>query len=125
DFWLSISSTPVGGPFRVANLERREDHWHQVKARLAAGSSIERARASMNRLATDLAAAYPDLNSGRDITVFAHRDVRFHPEVDGPLTAAGIGLFTVAGLVLLLACANLGNLLLVRGIARRPEMAVR
>lgn len=125
DFWLSISSTPVGGPFRVGNLERREDHWYQVKARLAQGASIERARAAMNVLASDLAAAFPDLNRGRDITVFAHDEVRFHPEVDNSLRAAGFGLFTVAGLVLLLACANLGNLLLVRGIARRPEMAVR
>ena len=125
DFWLSISSTPVGGPFQVANLERREDHWYQVKARLASGSTIERARVAMNALAQDLAASYPEMNRGRDITVFAHDEVRFHPEADGSLVGAGIGLFTVSGLVLLLACGNLGNLLLVRGIGRRPEMAVR
>jgi predicted permease len=125
DFWLSISSTPVGGPFQVANLERREDHWYQVKARLASGSTIERARVAMDALAQDLAASYPELNRGRDITVFAHDEVRFHPEADGSLVGAGIGLFTVSGLVLLLACGNLGNLLLVRGIGRRPEMAVR
>ncbi|MGH7463742.1 MAG: ABC transporter permease, partial [Longimicrobiales bacterium] len=125
DFWLSISSTPVGGPFRVANLDRREDHWYQVKARLAPGTSVERARMSMNALALHLAEAWPDLNRGRDITVFANDEVRFHPDVDGSLRTAGAGLFTVAALVLLLACANLGNLLLVRGIGRRPEMAVR
>ncbi|HEX2167754.1 MAG TPA: ABC transporter permease, partial [Longimicrobiales bacterium] len=125
DFWLSISSTPVGGPYQVANLDRREDHWYQVKARLAEGASIERARTAMNALAADLAATYPNLNRGRDVMVFASDAVRFHPTVDGSLEAAGVGLFAVAGLVLLLACANLGNLLLVRGIARRSEMAVR
>lgn len=125
DLWLSISSVAVGGPYRVANLDRREDHWYQVKARLASGVSVERARAAMHALALHLADAYPDLNRGRDITVFAHDEIRFHPGVDGALRSASVALFTVAALVLLLACSNLGNLLLVRGIARRSEVAVR
>lgn len=125
DFWLSISSVPLGGPFRVANLERRQDHWYQVKARLAPGVGIERARAAMDGLARRLAESYPALNEGRGITVFAHDEVRFHPEFDGVVRAANAGLLGVAGLVLLLACSSLGNLLLVRGLARGPEMAVR
>ncbi|HUG39238.1 MAG TPA: ADOP family duplicated permease [Longimicrobiales bacterium] len=125
DFWLAISSTPVGGPFRVANLERRQDHWYQVKARLAPGVPIERARGVMDALARRLAEAYPALNEGRDITVFAQDEIRFHPETDGMLLTANVGLLAVAGLVLLLACSSLANLLLVRGLARGPEMAVR
>lgn len=125
DFWVSISSTPVAGAFRVANLDRREDHWYQVKARLAPGSTLERARVAMNELALHLGEVYPELNRGRDITVFAHDEVRLHPAADGSLRAASAGLFTVAGLLLLLACSNLANLLLVRGLARGPEIAVR
>lgn len=125
DFWLSISSTPVGGPYRVINLERREDHWYQVKARLADGVGIERARAALNALAAEMGAAYPDLDRGRDITLFAHDEIRFHPDVDAGILAASTGLLAVAGLVLLLACGNLANLLLVRGLSRAPEMAVR
>ncbi|HUF27843.1 MAG TPA: ADOP family duplicated permease [Gemmatimonadaceae bacterium] len=125
DFWLSISSTPVGGPFRVANLERRQDHWYQVKARLAPGVTVERARAAMDALARGLAEAYPELNEGRGITVFAFDEVRFHPAADAGIFRANVGLFAVAALVLLLACTNLANLLLVRGISRGPEMAVR
>jgi predicted permease len=125
DFWVSISGTPVGGEFRVANLERREDHWYQVKARLAHGVTVERAQSAMDGLAGRLAEAWPQLNEGRGITVFGHDGVRFHPEVDGTLRSAGFGLFVVAGLVLLLACSNLANLLLVRGVARGPELAVR
>ena len=125
DFWLSISSTPVGGPYQVTNLERREDHWYQVKARLAPGVPLERARAAMTALAQQLAESFPALNEGRDITVFAYDEVRFHPAGDGDLVAANIGVFIVAGLVLLLACSNLANLLLVRGISRGPEMALR
>ncbi len=57
--------------------------------------------------------------------MFAHDEVRFHPDADGSVLTASVGLFTVAGLVLLLACGNLGKLLPVRGIARGPELAVR
>jgi predicted permease len=125
DFWLSISSTPVGGPYQVANLDREEDHWYLVKARLAPGVGLGAAQAAMDALALRRAELFPELNRGRAITVFAHDAVRFHPAFDGPLRLAGVGLFTVSGLVLLLACANLANLLLVRGLARRPELAVR
>ena len=125
DFWLSISSVSVGGSYHVANLDRREDHWYQVKAHLAPGVSIERARIAMNALARQHAETYPQLDSGRDITVFALDEVRFHPEVDAGIVTAGVGLFTIAALILLLACGNLGNLLLVRGTTRRSELAVR
>ena len=125
DFWLSISSTFVGGPSRVANLERREDHWYGVKARLAPGVTVERARAAMDALALRLGEAFPELDAGRGITVFAHDEVRFDPEVDGTLLGAGAGLLAVVGLTLILACANLANLILVRGVSRTPEIALR
>lgn len=125
DFWLSISSTPVGGPFRVANLDRREDHWYQVKARLAPGVTLARAQAALDALAEQHGALYPDLDKGRGITAFAYDEIRFHPSVDADLRAIGGGIFAVALLVLLLACSNLANLLLVRGLARVPELAVR
>jgi predicted permease len=125
DFWLSISATMVGGPFRVTNLERREDHWYDVRARLAPGVSVERAQLAMNGLAASLAAAYPDLNRGRDITVFRAKDVRQHPQGDATLFSAGGVLTAIVVTLLLLACANLANMLLVRGLGRSSEMAVR
>ena len=125
DFWLSISATVVGGPFQVANLERRQDHWYDVRARLAPGASVEQAQAAMNALATRLAEEYPELNRGRDITVFPSADVRLHPGEDGGLFLAGGLLSALVLTVLLLACANLANLLLVRGLGRSGEMAVR
>ena len=125
DFWLSISATPTGGPYRVTNLERDQDHWYQVQARLAPGVSVERAQTAMTLLAQQHAEERPEINRGRDITVFELDEVRFHPEVDGMIRMASTVLLVVAGLILLLACTNLANLLLVRGIARAPEMAVR
>jgi predicted permease len=125
DFWLSISATPVGGAYRAANLERREDHWYDVKARLAPGVSLERAQASMSALALVMGEAFPDLDRGRGITVFRSTDVRFHPESDIELYSGGGLLAAIVFTLLLLACANLANLLLARGIGRSGEMAVR
>ena len=51
DFWLSISSVGVGGAFRIANLERRQDHWYNVQARLAPGVSVAQAQSAMDGLA--------------------------------------------------------------------------
>lgn len=125
DFWLSIASTVVGGPFRVANLDRRQDHWYDVRARLAPGVTVAQAQSAMDGLAGRLAEAYPSLNEGRGITVFPSDDVRLHPSEDDQLYLAGGLLGALAGLILLLTAANLANLLLVRGLSRSGEMAVR
>ncbi|HEX5048389.1 MAG TPA: ABC transporter permease [Gammaproteobacteria bacterium] len=125
DLWASISSVGIGGQFRVANLGRREDHWYNVKARLAPGVGPEQAQAALGRLAARYAAEFPDQDRGRDITLFTWKQVRMHPNADAALLGGGMGLFTVAAVVLLLACSNLANLLLVRGIARAPELAIR
>lgn len=125
DFWLSISATPVSGDFQVANLERRQDHWYEVLARLAPGATVAQAQSAMDALAARLAEEYPEYNRGRGITVFASRDVRMHPQGDGELFIAGGLLSAVVLTILLLACANLANLLLVRGLSRSGETAVR
>lgn len=125
DFWLSISSVPVGGPYRVTNLEHREDHWYQVIARLAPGVTVAQARSAMQGLAARLAETYPAINEGRDISVFAQNEVRFHPLVDRSLVGGSMASIVVAALILLLACSNLGNVLLARGMSRSAEIAVR
>ena len=125
DFWLSISTTPVSGEYRVTNLDRREDHWYDVRARLARGVTVPQAQAAMDALALRMGEQFPEMDRGRGITVFAARDVRAHPSVDGQLFQMGTLLSAIVGAILLLACANLANLLLVRGLGRSGEMAVR
>jgi len=125
DFWLSISSTEVGGAFRVSNLDRRQDHWYNIQARLAPEVEVAQARSAMESLANRLAEEYPELNEGRDISVFAAADVALHPQVDGSIGPVAGLLLGIAGIVLLLACSNLANLLLVQGISRSSEVAVR
>lgn len=125
DFWLSISSVALGGSFRVENLDRRQDHWYDIRARLAPGVGLEQARAAMDALAARMAEQYPEIDRGRGIDVYRAADVRIHPTADGQIARAAGLLMTVVGLVLVLACANLANLLLVRGIGRSGEVAVR
>lgn len=125
DLWLSISSTPVTGEFQVANLDRRQDHWYDVFARLAPEVTPEQAQSAMTGLAGQLAEAFPALNRGREITVFPAAEVRIHPGVDGDLRAGGSLVLALVFVVLLLACANLANLMLMRGLGRSGEVAVR
>ena len=125
DFWLSISSVGVGGAFRIANLERRQDHWYDVRARLAPGVTLAQAQLAMDGLAARLADESPDLNRGRGITVFGPGQVVIHPSIDGMLVPAAAVLLGIVGLVLVLACANLANLQIVRGFSRGHEVAIR
>ena len=91
-----------------------------ISARLRRGVSLRRAQAALDTISTRLAAAYPETEKGwRMIAV---------PYVEAEVGSARTGLlllFGAAGLVLLIACANLGNLLLARGLSRARELAIR
>ncbi len=126
DYWLSISSLgEIAPPWAAGTLERRQDHWFLVRARLQPGVSAEAAQDGMTALATRLAREFPELNEGRDITVFANQDVRLHPSIDSMLYPVAATLMAIVGLVLLVACSNLANLLLARSSARAKEVAIR
>lgn len=126
DFWLSISSLgPVGGAFRARTLTRREDHWFQVVARLNSGRTPQEAQAAMNVLAERTGREFPETDRGRRITVMSASQIRVHPDIDAMMLPT-LGLpMLLTGLVLVVACSNLANLLLARGAARRRELGVR
>src|ERR1039458_7113386 len=101
--------------------EQRRMHYLQVLGRLKPGVTFEQARAGMAPIAENIARIAPDTNKGWGITVeplpqaLVGRDLRI----------TSLMLAAVAGFVLLMACANIANLLLARGVGRTREIAVR
>ena len=124
DLWMSISAMKVTGA-RWQSLTRRQDHPFVVTARLLDGVSVDAAQIAMTRLAEDLAATYPELNTDRKITVLPLIGGGLSPDAYSTIAPAAALVMTLVGLVLLIATLNLTNLLLVRTAARAREIAVR
>ncbi len=101
-------------------LQDRDGRSLRVFARLREGVSVRRAQAEMDIVAKRLAAAYPQTNAKLGITVLP-----LHEKVVGPIRSTLFILLGTVTFVLLIACANVSNLLLARAIARRKEMALR
>ncbi|MGH9832827.1 MAG: ABC transporter permease [Blastocatellia bacterium] len=104
-------------------LGRRGPSWLQMIGRLKPGVSMEQAQAGISTLASQLEKAYPNENEGRIATLFPVSKI--DPRGYKPLLTAAALLMSVVGMVLLIACANVANLLLARASARRKEIAVR
>ena len=121
-FWVPASMEEAfeGGGYK---LENRGARWIEGFAILKPGVTIEQAQAEITAIGNRLEASYPDTNRARTF--------RLYPLWQTPFNNAGTLFPTlrialvVACLVLLIACANVGNLLLVRSFARRHEITVR
>src|SRR6266851_4450244 len=122
NFWVTASMEDVfeSGSYK---LEDRGARWIEAYARLKPGVTFAQAQQEFAAISGRLEAEYPATNRGRAI--------RFWPLWQTPFNNAGTLLPTleimlaVVAFVLLIACANVGNLLLVRSFARRHEMSVR
>jgi predicted permease len=107
-------------PWDLSGERPRDQHYLGAVARLATGASIEQAEIDLNAVAVTLARDYPDTNRGWG--------VRLSPlatEVVGDSASVLWILFAAVGLVLLVACANVALLSVMRGLDRSVENAVR
>jgi putative ABC transport system permease protein len=100
--------------------QNRQGKWLSVIGRLKPGVSIGQAGAEMSALARRLEQAYADANAGWGVHL-----VPLHEEVVGKVSGFLLILLGAVGFVLLIACANIANLLLARAASRQKEMAIR
>jgi putative ABC transport system permease protein len=107
-------------PVRFDLDQQRHSQFLRVIGRLQGGVTLSSARAELAGIARRLEQTYPDTNRGRGINLIPLRE-NFFGSLARPFTAALIA----AGLVLLIACANIANLVLARSQGRRREFAVR
>lgn len=99
---------------------RRDSRFLSLVGHLNPGAGLAQTQAEANTIASQFAAAYPKENAGRGLKIDFYREF-----VVGNVRSMLLLLFAAAGAILLIACANLANLLLARGLARQREMSVR
>jgi predicted permease len=121
-FWVpaSMEETFHGGGYK---LENRGARWIESYVRLKPGVSRAQAQEQISAFAARLQNDYPATNRGRSIRLWALYETPFNHA--GELLPILEVMVAVVAFVLLIACANVGNLLLVRSFVRRHEMSVR
>ncbi len=125
EFWMPLGALPLVEAGGAGLFDDRADRSLGLLARLGPGAGLERAQKAFDIVAKAQAEAFPHSNKGWTVRLFRELDTR--PEVYSSRAVNMVArLFLgLGGLVLLVACANLANLLLARNVALSKDTAVR
>jgi predicted permease len=135
ELWFPITNSPViralpttraGSTTPGLNrIEDRDLRWHWVMGRLQPEVSPAQAAAELSTVVSGLQQEFPDTNADRGMMLLPASQVRIIPAVDSSLQSGSWIVMGIVALVLLIASANLANMLLARALSRRQEIAAR
>lgn len=126
EIWVPISMYPqVMAGFQRDNFNDRRFLAAGVLARLKSGVSLPAAEGSLKAMAAHLESEYPKDNAGRSVALTPLAEAAVGANAYDQFTLAGGLMMAVVGLVLLVACVNLANLLLAQAAKREKEMGLR
>jgi putative ABC transport system permease protein len=124
--WVPMSMRDYVLTGQLKELENhRRMRWISIVGRLKAGVTVEQARAAMKTIASSLEKEYPRDNPGRTCELFPLNQSALGINQRKQFSLAGGVLMGVVGLVLLIACVNLANLLLAQAAKREKELTLR
>jgi predicted permease len=127
ELWVPVTMYRQGDPMASEIpedfLKSRGVVWLTAFGRLKQGVTIEQARAEVSRIASNLEHSYPETNKNTGMSIA--QGVGLDPQSRSEIQAFTGMLMSVVGLVLLIACANVANLLLARATSRQKEIGIR
>ncbi len=123
--WVLAQMHQQLAPGSAGMLEARDAHGFRVWARLKAGVSQEQAQTAASLQARQLEQAYPATNRAVNVRLYPQWEARIEPGTGQIMAGAAALLMALVFIVLLIACANVANLMLARVAGRRKEISIR